>query len=86
MNFVRVAYKIELFLFVTEITEASTVDLVSKAGPWIRIRMDQHSFSLLDPDPHSICGSGSRREKLSDKNGRNARKLVITARFYKFVK
>ena len=33
------------------------------SGLWIRIRMDPHSFSLMDPDPHSICGSGSRRGK-----------------------
>ena len=25
-----------------------------KTGLWIRIRMDPHSFSLLDPDPHLI--------------------------------
>ena len=38
---------------------------------------DPHSFSL--PDPHSICGSGSRRVNLSTKNCKNARKLLITA-------
>ncbi len=33
------------------------------AGFLIRIRMDPHRFELLDPDPdpHSNCGSGSRR-------------------------
>ena len=36
--------------------------------------MNPHLFSLLDP--HSIFGSGSRREKLSNKNRKNARKLV----------
>ena len=28
---------------------------------------DPHSFSLLNPDPHSICGSGSRRGKFEEK-------------------
>jgi hypothetical protein len=31
----------------------------------IRIRMDPHSIGRLDPDPHSECGSGSRRSKKS---------------------
>ena len=32
--------------------------------------VDPHSFSILDPDPHSICRSGSRsrREKFTGKN------------------
>ena len=30
-------------------------------------RMDPHSFSLKDPDPHSICASGSRRERFERK-------------------
>jgi hypothetical protein len=33
----------------------------------IRIRMDPHYFELLDPDPHSNCGSGSRRAKMNHK-------------------
>ena len=39
---------------------------------------DPNSFSLLDPDPLSICGSGSRREKLKGmvNNYKKARKLV----------
>ena len=41
--------------------------IMVNSGLWIRIRMDSHSFSLLDPDPHSICGSGSRRVNLSTK-------------------
>ena len=36
-----------------------------KAG--LRIRMAPHSFSPLDPDPNSICGSGSRRGNLRKK-------------------
>ena len=37
-----------------------------------------HSFSLLDPDPHSISRSVSRREKFKGKNPpKDARKLVI---------
>ena len=48
--------------------------------------MDPHSFSLLDPDPHSICGSGSRRVNLSTKNRKNARKLLITASLLSFLK
>ena len=48
-----------------------------KSVLWIRIRMDPHSFFLLDLDPHSICGSGSRRYKFDGKNTKNARKLVI---------
>jgi hypothetical protein len=34
-------------------------------GLRIRIRMDPHLFEMLDPDPHSICGSGSRRAKMT---------------------
>ena len=35
-------------------------------------------FSLLDPDPHSISRSVSRREKFKGKNPpKDARKLVI---------
>jgi hypothetical protein len=30
--------------------------------------MDPHKFELLDPDPHSNCGSGSRRAKMAHKN------------------
>ena len=43
--------------------------------------MDPHSFSLLDPDPHIECRSGSRREKFEE-NIKNARKLVaIVSKF-----
>ena len=40
---------------------------------------DLHSFSLLDPDPdpHSICGSGSSRINLSTKNRKSTRKLPV---------
>ena len=48
--------------------------------------MDPHSFSLLDPDPHSICGSGSRRVKISTENWKNARKLLITANLLSFLR
>jgi hypothetical protein len=34
----------------------------------LRIRMDPHYFELLDPDPHSNCGSGSRRAKMTHIN------------------
>ena len=39
---------------------------------------DPNSFSLLDPDPLSICGFGSRREKLKGmvNNYKKARKFV----------
>jgi hypothetical protein len=30
--------------------------------------MDPHLFELLDPDPHSNSGSGSRRAKMTHKN------------------
>jgi hypothetical protein len=30
--------------------------------------MDPHLFELLDPDPHSNCGSGFRRAKMTHKN------------------
>ena len=43
--------------------------------------MNPHSFSLMDPDPHSICESGSRRENFSNENRKNARKLVIDCKF-----
>ena len=42
---------------------------------------DPHSFSPLDPDPHYICGCGSRREKYKNNKRKNARKLVINAIF-----
>ncbi len=29
---------------------------------------DPHKFELQDPDPHSNCGSGSRRAKITHKN------------------
>jgi hypothetical protein len=36
---------------------------------------DQHYFELLDPDPHSNCGSGSgsRRAKMTHKNRKKDR-------------
>ena len=41
----------------------------------------------VDPDPHgSICGSGSRRENLSNKNRKNARKLLITSSLFNVFK
>ena len=39
--------------------------------------MDLHSFYLRDPDLHSICGSGFSRGNFSNKNSKNARKLLI---------
>jgi hypothetical protein len=41
--------------------------------------MDPHLFELLDPDPHSNCGSGSgsRRAKMSNKNRKNYRIFVF---------
>ena len=54
---------------------APVLYFLSREGPhyfepwlWIRIRLDSHSFFLLDPDPHSIWGSGSRRVNMSSKN------------------
>ena len=47
-------------------------------GLWIRIRVDPHLFSLLDPDPYIECGSGSRAENLREKQKKckeNGRKL-----------
>ena len=46
--------------------------------------MDPHSFYVLDPDPHSICGSGSRRDNLSNKNRKKARNVLITAILFNF--
>ncbi len=42
-------------------------DLLLKKG--FRIRMDPQKFELLDPDPdpHTNCGSGSRRAKMTPK-------------------
>ena len=58
--------------FLNDILSVHSKKLIKKPGLWIRIRirMDPHSFSLMDPDPHSICGSGSgsRRVNLSTKN------------------
>jgi hypothetical protein len=42
--------------------------IMRQAGLRIRIRKDPHKFELLDPDPHSNCGSGSRRAKMTHKN------------------
>jgi hypothetical protein len=42
--------------------------LLFLAGFRIRIRMNPHSFELLDPDPHTNCGSGSSRAKMTQKN------------------
>ena len=39
------------------------------------VHPDPHSFSLLDPDPYSICGS--RKEKRTNNKRKNERKLVI---------
>ena len=47
---------------------------VPQAGLWIRIRMDPHSFSFLDP--LSICRSGSRREKFKEKTEKMPGNLV----------
>ena len=49
------------------------------------VNLDPHSFYLQDPDPHSICGSGSRRENCSNKNRKKARKLLITAVVFNFL-
>jgi hypothetical protein len=38
--------------------------------------MDPHSIDRLDPDPHSECGSGSRRGKMSPKR----KKLTLKTR------
>ena len=54
---------------------APVLYFLSREGPhyfepwlWIRICLHSHSFFLLDPDPHSIWGSGSRRVNMSSKN------------------
>ena len=45
---------------------------------------DPHSFSLLDPGPHSICRSEFRREKFVRKNLKNGRNFVeIAIKFFK---
>ena len=45
-----------------------TSGALSSAGLWIRIRNFRiHCIYLLDPDPHSICGSGSRMENFEEK-------------------
>ena len=54
------------------------------AGLWIR--MDSHSFSLLDRDPHSMCGSGSRRVNLSIKNWKKCKEIANNCYFIKFFK
>ena len=41
--------------------------------------MDPHPYSLLDPDPHSVCRFGSGREN-------NYRKLFMNLFFTNFVK
>ena len=48
---------------------------------------DPHSYYLLDTDPHSMCGSGSRGINFEGKNWKNTRKLVIIVLlFYKMKK
>ena len=37
--------------FLNDILSVRFKKLIKKPGLWIRIRMDPHSFSLLDPDP-----------------------------------
>jgi hypothetical protein len=39
--------------------------------------MDPHSIGRLDPDPHSECGSVSRRPKKSSNEEKNAAKRQI---------
>ena len=52
-------------------------------GLWIRIRMDPYSLSLLDPDPHSICRSGSKfegkKQKICKEIGRNCNFISVAA-------
>ena len=48
-------------MYFTTIENSSSVYFIQKLLSWIRIRMDPHLFSLLDPDPHS--------EKLLDRSG-----------------
>jgi hypothetical protein len=43
----------------------------------IRIHLDPHSISRLNPEPHSECGSGSRRSKESQNEGKSAAKRHI---------
>ena len=50
---------------------------MSLAGLWIQIRMDPSSLFIF------LTGSGSRREKLKNKNRINARKWVIIVIFIK---
>ena len=39
--------------------------------------VDPHSFSLIDPNPdlHSICGTGSKREKLKKKKQKKYKEI-----------
>ena len=48
-------------MYFTTIENSSSVYFIQKLLSWIRIRLDPHLFSLLDPDPHS--------EKLLDRSG-----------------
>jgi hypothetical protein len=42
---------------------------------------DPHQFELLDPDPdpHSNCGSGSRRAKMTHKNRKESRIFMFSS-------
>jgi hypothetical protein len=53
----------------------------SRSGSGLRIRiiMDPHYFELLDPDPHSNCGSGSRRAKMTHKNIKKYRIFMFSS-------
>ena len=70
--------KIIIFLRHSEYFAISPkIYVVSHPELWIRIRMDPHSFSLLDPDP-----GGKNLREITEKN---ARKLVEIVFIYYFL-
>ena len=70
--------RLTAFFYILQDTDMTAAYPTSRA-----VDPDPQTFSLLDPDPHSICISRSRREIYSNKNRKNARKLVpvITASY-----
>ena len=84
----RTEYYLWWWAFISRFNDDAPGDTINglrftEAGLWIRIRMDPRSFSLLDPDPHSVIqyanpesGGKNLREKIEKMQGK-WKKIVI---------
>ena len=84
----RTEYYLWWWAFISRFNDDAPGDTINglrftEAGLWIRIRMDPRSFSLLDPDPHSVIqyanpesGGEKLREKIEKMQGK-WKKIVI---------